>query len=177
MKLSFVLSLLLIPFCSSLAQKSILMELLSHPVGGTWVSTNTHNKGNPEDFSSFYMNFGFGMTKESVWGRISGVRNSGDTVKLIELWNFMNEPEKNILLVQRTTWGEVSIGSIVPYENDHLDIQFKSATASGQEYYVRDIHYLIGADSMQSVSYQKRLESDEWQKTRISEWKRITEDE
>jgi len=150
-----------------------LVRMLNHTVGGKWVSVNEKNSGKPDDFKRFYMEFRQMANEQSVWGNIMGLKNSGDTLQLMEVWNFINPAKKDILLVQRTSWGETSIGNIVPYKGQHLDIQFKSTTAEGQEYYVRDIHYVIGDDKMKAETFQKAALSDDWMPTGTSLWKRI----
>ena len=156
-------------------QDASLERLIAYPVGGTWVSDNKNNGGKLEDFQSFYMRFNYGMDTQSVWGLIHGVKNNGYTLKLIEIWNFIHQGKQNIQLIQRTSWGEVAFGTIVPFERKHLDIQFKSTAANGNAYFTRDIHYLDGPDFMKSISYQKLTEADEWKESNTSIWRRITD--
>ncbi|HNP17535.1 MAG TPA: hypothetical protein PKL31_03785 [Fulvivirga sp.] len=166
------IAICLLHFSETVGQ-SQLHELLNHVVGGTWISQNQQNPGNPDDFKLFYMRFTNWGDKESVQGNIYGVKNNGDSVLLIQIWNFINKAEKNIYLVQRTTWGEMSTGSITAYGENDLDIQFKSITSQGQQYYTRDLHYLDGNDKMRAETFQKSKEADEWKKTGESDWERI----
>ncbi|MEQ9304113.1 MAG: hypothetical protein RJQ14_09380 [Marinoscillum sp.] len=147
-------------------------ELLNHVVGGTWISTNEQNEGKPEDYKSFYMSFENWSDDASVTGSISGIKNRGDTVQLIEIWNFLNEAEDNIFYVHRTTWGWYSLGAIKPYLSKHLDIQFKTRTPDGQEFYTRDLHYLDTKDSMSVITYHRLTQDDEWEEVSTSTWTR-----
>ncbi|WP_139135337.1 hypothetical protein [Roseivirga sp. 4D4] len=175
MKFKLVVVITIMTLYNGLAQdqENNLVHLLNHTVGGKWISTNEKNSGKPEDFRSFMMEFAQMADEQSVWGDIIGIKNNGDTLHLMEVWNFINPAKKEILLVQRTSWGETSIGNIVPYEGKHLDIQFKSTTAQGQEYFVRDIHYVIGEDEMKAETFQKMALNDKWVATGTSTWKRI----
>lgn len=168
---------LILTFCLMIAfnvqSQTGMVSLLNFPVGGTWVSENVQNDGEANSFSTFFMKFKTWSSESSVVGNIYGVRNNEDTVQLLEVWNFLDKVNKNAFLVQRTTWGEKSIGTVAIYEEKHLDIQFKSTTSSGEEYYTRDIHYIISDNEMKAVTYQKRNESDEWAFASESIWKRI----
>lgn len=150
-----------------------LKTLLNFPVGGTWISQNANNDDKPESFSLFYMQFKPWSSESSVLGSIYGIRNSGDTLHLIEVWNFMEAAGKSAFFVQRTTWGEKSVGSVTLYKDEHLDIQFESTTSSGEVYFTRDIHYVISENEMKAMTYQKRSKDDEWVLSGESTWKRI----
>ncbi len=161
-------------FESKAFQKEIsIEELLNHTVGGVWVSSNEKNDtSNPNDFKSFRMKFENWGGRKSVKGDIYGITNGGDTTSIMQVWNFLDEYKKNITLIQRTSWGEQSMGEINVFEKEHFDITFKATTAQGQEYYIRDIHYIIGNDEMKAETYQKMKEEDEWMKVSESVWNR-----
>lgn len=172
LKLPFLM-ILICQVTTSMAQNMSLTNMLNHPVGGIWVSNNKDNSGQEDDFKTFFMSFSNGINIESVWGEIQGVKNNGDTIRLIEIWTFVNPSESNITLIQKTAWGEICHGTIEPYQHKHLDIQFKSVTPDGIEYYTRDIHYLEGQDIMTAFTYQKSNESDDWKEQGTSKWKRL----
>ncbi|MEQ8362401.1 MAG: hypothetical protein RIF39_08435 [Cyclobacteriaceae bacterium] len=172
LKLLWVLILLLAGSAMAQSNSKSLEEHLNFVVGGVWASQNKNNDGKPESFNSFHMNFENWSSKSSVRGEIFGVTNNGDTVALIQIWNYINPSQNNIFLTQRTSWGETGIGTIVPYKEKHLDIQFKSVTSEGQEYFTRDIHYVLSKNEMRAETYQKSKVTDEWQKTGESIWVR-----
>ncbi|MEP1033758.1 hypothetical protein [Ekhidna sp.] len=149
-----------------------MVTLLNFPVGGTWLSENIQNDGKPNSFAAFSMQFKTWSSESSVLGNIYGIKNNGDTIQLMEVWNFIEPDGKSAFLVQRASWGGRSVGSVVPYEGTHLDIQFKSTSDIGDEYFTRDIHYVISKNEMKSVSYHKRNEDNEWQLAGESIWKR-----
>ncbi|MBO6525255.1 MAG: hypothetical protein JJ971_15610 [Balneolaceae bacterium] len=147
-----------------------LREMINFMVGGTWESENVNNSDNPEDFKSFYMNFENWHDQNSVRGSIYGIKNNGDTLGLMEVWNFVDVPNKNIRLLQRTIWQEHSEGTIFPYEGKHLDIRFKSTMADGQTYFTKDIHFKESPDKLRAETYHRRTEKDDWQKASESLW-------
>lgn len=148
-------------------------ELINFMVGGTWVSENEKNSGTPEDFESFYMNFENWHDENSVRGSIYGVKNNGETVGLIEVWNFIDPSNKSIRLIQRTIWQEHSEGTIHPYNKNGLDITFKSTTSDGQVYYTRDIHHRESLNKLRAESFHRTTENEEWKKANESVWTRV----
>ena len=87
------------------AQERTLEDLLNFTVGGIWISPNENNDEEPQSFRSFFMEFKNWSSKASVTANIFGVKNDGDTARLMEVWNYLNPSENNIFLVQRTAWG------------------------------------------------------------------------
>ncbi|WP_424963671.1 hypothetical protein [Ekhidna sp.] len=156
------------------AQESpTIKELLNHVVGGTWSSTNSTNEGKPEDYKLFFMSFKNWADDSSVTGSIFGVQNNGDTIQLIEVWNFIDRSKGNLFYVQRTTWGWYGTGTISRYEEKHLDIQFKITTPEGQQFYTRDLHYIDSKHKMRAITFHKATEDEEWKEASRSEWTRI----
>ncbi|WP_370089576.1 hypothetical protein [Ekhidna sp.] len=82
------------------AQEKSLTELLNFPIGGIWVSEKKQNDNQPESFSSFYMKFQNWSSEKSVTGDIYGVRNNGDTLQLIEVWNYTIPSAQHAILVR-----------------------------------------------------------------------------
>ncbi|MEQ8927985.1 MAG: hypothetical protein RLO81_19365 [Fulvivirga sp.] len=176
-KLTLFACILFIAFHAPAQDKQpSLKELLNHVVGGTWVSTNKENEGKPEDYKTFYMNFKNWADDNSVTGSIYGIMNNGDTTQLIEIWNFIDKSKNNLFYVNRTTGGWIGTGTITPYEGKHLNIQFKTRTDQGQEFYTRDLHYIEGPNKLKAVSQHKAKEEDNWGVEKISVWERITND-
>lgn len=175
MKELIITSVLLLSSIAGFAQnnKPDLKKLLNHVVGGAWVSENKDNGGNPDEYKTFFMIFRNWADDNSVTGDMYGISNAGDTTQLAEIWNFIDKPNNNIFFLQRTTWGWVGTGKIVPYEEEHLDIQFKTRTDQGQEFYTRDIHFIEGPDKLKAVSQHKARESDDWGEETVSVWIRI----
>jgi len=154
-------------------EQTSLKALLNHVVGGTWVSTNNNNEGKPEDYKTFFMRFNNWSDDASVTGSIFGVKNNGDTTQLIEIWNFIDQSNNTIFYVQRTTWGWHATGRISRFEQKHIDIQFKTRTEQGKEFYTRDLHYIESKNKMRAISYHKAKAEDEWKEANRSEWTRL----
>lgn len=170
MKRTLIIALFLGGLACKAQETKSLEELINYVVGGTWTSTNEDNDGKPESFKSFYMNFSTWSDEASVIGTISGVKNNGDSSQLIEIWNFIDQANQSVFYVHRTTWGAYATGIIQPFENEHIDIQFKSTTPQGQQYYTRDLHYIEGRNRMRAVTYHKMKEGEEWKEATRSEW-------
>ncbi|MEQ6166016.1 hypothetical protein AAOE16_02385 [Ekhidna sp. MALMAid0563] len=171
MKRTLTFLLLLVAIVSK-GQDRSLKELINYVVGGTWTSINEDNDGEPEGYKSYYMNFSTWSDDESVTGTIYGVKNNGDTIQLIEVWNFIDKANQSIFYVHRTTWGSYATGTIQKYEGKHIDIQFKSTTPEGQQYFTRDLHYIEERNRMRAVTYHKSKEGEEWKEANRSEWTR-----
>lgn len=177
--LSIIITAFLYPekVCSQTQDNRHLKELMNSMVGGTWESTNDENTGKPEEFKSYFMEFKNWHDGNSVRGSIYGIKNNSDTTSLIEVWNFIDKANKNIRLIQRTTWQEHSEGTITPYQGKHLDIRFTSTTADGQTYFTRDIHFVESPNRLRAVSYHRRTEVEKWQKAGESVWIRTVDNE
>lgn len=145
-------------------------EMINFMVGGTWVSENPNNTGEPEGYRSFFMKFENWHDQNSILGSIYGIKNNSDTTGLMEVWNFVDPTMDGIRLIQRTAWSEFSEGAITLYKGEHLDIRFKSTTADGQVYYTRDIHYKESKDKLRAETFHRRSEDEEWQKAGESVW-------
>jgi hypothetical protein len=152
------------------SQDRTLEELLNFTVGGVWTSENGENDQQPESFSSFFMEFKNWSSTTSVTADIFGVKNNGDTLQLMEVWNYINPSEQNIFLVQKTAWGSHSVGTIIPFEGKHIDIVFKTTNPDGTSYWTRDIHYLLSENEMKAETYHRSNESEEWKKANESYW-------
>ncbi|WP_436517477.1 hypothetical protein [Ekhidna sp. To15] len=169
-----IITLLVIVALNTHAQTD-MKTLLNFPVGGTWTSENIKNDKKPNSFRAFYMQFETWSSPSSVLGSIYGVRNNGDTIQLMEVWNFLEPDEESAFLIQRTTWGDKSIGNVKRYEGEHLDITFKTTSSSGGVHFTRDIHFIVSKNEMKAKTYHKTSESDDWQFEGESTWKRINQ--
>ncbi|MEP5612244.1 MAG: hypothetical protein ABJP45_08340 [Cyclobacteriaceae bacterium] len=168
----FISVFLLFSLIRTEAQDRSLEEILNFPVGGIWTSTNENNDNDPQSFSSFFMKFENWSSKASVTASIFGVKNSGDTSQLMEVWNYLNPSENNVFLVQHTAWGAHCTGTLNVFEGKHMDIFFKTVNPDGGSYDTRDIHYILSENEMKAETFHRLDETQEWKKASESFWKR-----
>lgn len=154
------------------AQEKSLEELLNYTVGGVWISENQANDHKPESFESFFMEFQNWSSRSSVTADIYGIKNNGDTLQLMEVWNYIIPSQKDAILVQRTAWGAHSTGTVALFESQHLNITFRTTNPDGSTYWTRDIHFIISKNEMKAETYYRTNQKEEWEKTNESYWTR-----
>jgi hypothetical protein len=127
--------------------------------GGQWEAPAPESEENP--FSSFLMTFS-ADGKKSVRGSIRGIKHSGDTLHLWDIWEFPDPTQQHgTVLIQRSDWAYgVGTSDFSSGTEREGELEFKWYNNTVQKH--RDTHRFIAKDTMISISTDLHAASGEW---------------
>lgn len=138
--------------------EAFFQQLTAH--GGTWEATMPTT----EDavFTKFIMQFS-ADGPYSVRGTIQGVKTSGDTTHIWDIWEFPDPSRQNTtVMIQRSDWA-YGIGSSKFLSDQKREGKLELTYYNTARQKHRDTHELVAPDKLVSESADFNAESGEWE--------------
>ena len=143
--------------------------------GGQWIADNVnYDPRKSYSFPQFMVEF-IRLDSLSLWAKISGISQRQDTVKLWEIWEFIDIHAGITKITQRSPVGHYGFGEAI-FEsslkrNGKLELNFTNGASTSH----KSVHEFLEDNVMVSITENYDLKAKKWIKSPAQKWRRVVQ--